>query len=233
MSRGGKSILLAGLVLLCAAGSTAATPEEEIRTLFQAYKTALLEGDGAAAARLVDVATLDYFEAIKRVGLEGSEDELRQRPFVDRLLVITMRHQLEPAELEEMDLEDLLRHAIEEGWIGRQSIRQLDIGKVELEGDEASAPALTSGVETPTQDGAEPALRYEFVREDGEWKFRFHSLVASLNEIIASLTAQMGTDEDALIFMLVEQLSGRKVLPDVWQGFPGPEEPEGAATSAP
>jgi hypothetical protein len=26
----------------------------------------------------------------------------------------------------------------------------------------------------------------------------------------------MGTDQDALIFMLVEQLSGRKVLPDVW-----------------
>ena len=34
--------------------------------------------------------------------------------------------------------------------------------------------------------------------------------------MIAQLTKQMGTDQDALIFVLVEQLSGRKVLPEVW-----------------
>ena len=34
--------------------------------------------------------------------------------------------------------------------------------------------------------------------------------------MIAQITKQMGTDQDALIFVLVEQLSGRKVLPEVW-----------------
>ena len=39
--------------------------------------------------------------------------------------------------------------------------------------------------------------------------------------MIAQLTEQMGTDQDALIFVLVEQLSGRKVLPEVWS-MPSP-----------
>ncbi len=189
---------------------------EVIRSLFVDYKNALLEGDGATAARLVDQGTLDYFEEVKALSLEGSEAEIRSRPFVDRLLVITMRHELDRAELVEMDLESLLRHAVEAGWIGKQSIRQLDIGEVEVEDGAASALALTTGSQLPAAELGEEPLRYRFVFEEGSWRFRFHSLVENLNQIIAEFTAQLGTDEDALIFILVEQLSGRKVLPEVW-----------------
>ena len=54
------------------------------------------------------------------------------------------------------------------------------------------------------------------MRADGEWRFRFRSLVESINQMISNLTSQMGTDQDQLIFVLVEQISGRKVLPEVW-----------------
>ena len=194
------------------------TAADAVRSLFHDYKSALLEGDGATASRLVDQGTLEYFKQIKTLSLSGSEEEVRSRSFVDRLLIVTMRHELSVGELEEMDLENLLRHAVEAGWIGKQSIRQLELGEVEVEGATASALALTTGAQMPVAEaGAEP-LRYRFVVEKGEWKFRFGSLVDNLNQIIAQLTAQLGTDEDALIFILVEQLSGRKVLPEVWEG---------------
>jgi hypothetical protein len=198
-----------------------------IRDLFDRYKSALLTGDGATASRLVDAETFAYFEDIKRLTLSGGEEEVRSRPFVDRLLIVTMRHELEPAKLEGMDLEGLLRHAIDAGWIGKQSIAQLGMGEVTVDGDEATAIAITPSQGTTTP-AAGDGLRYRFVRESSEWRFGFRSLVESINEMISQLTKQMGTDQDALIFLLVEQLSGRKVLPEIWSlpgGSGAPQSP--------
>jgi hypothetical protein len=185
-----------------------------VRDLFNRYKAALLAGDGATAARLVDRETFAYFEEIKSLTLTGGEEDVRKRPFVERLLIVTMRHELPAAELEGMAVEGLLEHAIDAGWIGKQSIMGLGIGEVTVDGDQATAVAITPG-QTPA-DQVASELQYRFIRENGEWRFGFRSLVASINQMIAQLTAQMGTDQDALIFVLVEQLSGRKVLPEVW-----------------
>ena len=187
-----------------------------IRDLFNRYKAALLAGDGATAARLVDTETFQYFEEIKGLTLTGAEDAVRQRPFVDRLLIVTMRHELPAAELEGMDLEGLLKHAIDAGWIGKQSIMGLGIGEITVDGDEATAVAITPAPGARSRGRCRSELRYRFVRDQGEWRFGFKSLVESINQMIAQLTKQMGTDQDALIFVLVEQLSGRKVLPEVW-----------------
>ena len=93
----------------------------------------------------MDQETFAYFEEIKDLTLHGAEDAVRQRPFVDRLLVVTMRHELPPQDLEGMDLEGLLKHAIDAGWIGKQSIMGLGIGEITIAGDEATAVAITPG----------------------------------------------------------------------------------------
>ena len=189
--------------------------QSEILNVFQSYKSALLQGDGETAARLVDADTLEYFRDIQGLALSADASVLKSRPFVDRLLVITIRHELDTKMLEEMGLEDLLRHAINAGWIAKASILQLDIGEITVVGDEASAVALVNGAAPPPAEGAEP-LAYRFVDERGGWRFRFSSLVASLNRVISDFTAQMGAKEDDLIFTLVQAISGRQVLPEVW-----------------
>lgn len=225
--------MVAGLVL----GQESKTPPQEaapleevpdpeteaVRLVFEAYKRALLEGDGQAAAALVDASTLSYFGAIKDLAMSGSEEEVKARAFVDRLLIVTMRHELEVETLESMDLEGLLRHAIESGWIAKASIRRLDIGEITIDGDTARGVAKTAGaIPAPAEPGAEP-LSYAFIREDGVWKFGFSSLVASLNKVITDFAQQMGANEDDLIFTLVQALSGRQVLPEIWSapGAPG------------
>jgi hypothetical protein len=235
-----RSIAVAALIVCCdvslfggAAVARAQTDDvAAIRDLFDRYKTALLTGDGATAARLVDTETFRYFEEIKALTLTGGEDAVRQRPFVDRLLIVTMRHELPAAELEGMDLEGLLKHAIDAGWIGKQSIMGLGIGDITVDGEEASAVAITPSQSTGTTQPASE-LRYRFVRDQGEWRFGFRSLVDSINGMISQLTKQMGTDQDALIFVLVEQLSGRKVLPEVWSLPSASATPAAAATPVP
>ena len=191
--------------------------EAAVRATFEAYRQALVAGDGDRATALVDRATGDYFRDLKRLALEGSEEHIRQRTFVDRFLVVAFRHQFDAAELTAMDLADVIVRAMEIGWINSSAIEQLAVGEVRIEGDEAWAAARTrASLEDPALGGGIDEMEYRFVNEDGSWKFRFSALVASIDEVMRNLAEQLGADEDDLIFTLVESLTGVEVLPEVW-----------------
>ena len=170
-------------VLCLVAGAPVASAQTDdaaaIRDLFNRYKAALLSGDGATAARLVDPRPSSTSRRSRASTLNGAEDAVRQRPFVDRLLIVTMRHELPAAELEGMDLEGLLKHAIDAGWIGKQSIMGLGIGEITVNGDEATAVAITPA-QAPGTDAAPPpscaidscATRASGVSASGRWSSR-------------------------------------------------------------
>ena len=210
-------------VLLClpvAAQTPAGTGEAEaaVRATFEAYRQALMAGDGELAASLVDRETGEYYRQLKRLVLEGSEEEVRQRTFVDRFLVVAFRHQFASDELAAMELADVIVRAMDLGWINSTAIEQLAVGAIRVEGNEAVAAARTrASLEDPSLAGGMDELEYRFVNEDGQWKFRFSSFVSSIDAVMRNLAAQLGADEDDLIFTLVESLTGVEVLPEVWE----------------
>ena len=190
--------------------------EAAVRATFEAYRQALIAGDGDRATALVDRATGDYFRDLKRLALTGSGEEVRQRTFVDRFLVVAFRHQFDAAELAAMELADVIVRAMEIGWINSAAIEQLAVGEVRIEGDEAWAAARTrASLEDPALAGGIDEMEYRFVREDGSWKFRFSALVLSIGEVMRNLAEQLGAEEDDLIFTLVESLTGVEVLPEI------------------
>lgn len=216
-------------VLLClpvAAQTPAGTGDAEaaVRATFEAYRQALMAGDGELAASLVDRETGEYYRQLKRLVLEGSEEEVRQRTFVDRFLVVAFRHQFASDELAAMELADVIVRAMDLGWINSAAIEQLAIGTIRIEGNgrvegnEAVAAARTrASLEDPSLAGGLDELEYRFVNEDGQWKFRFSSFISSIDAVMRNLAAQLGADEDDLIFTLVESLTGVEVLPEVWE----------------
>ena len=215
-----RAVLPALLCLPAAAQTPAGTGEAEaaVRATFEAYRQALMAGDGEVAASLVDRETGEYFRQLRRLVLEGSEEEIRRRSFVDRFLVVAFRHQFAGDELAAMELADVIVRATEIGWINSAAIEQLAVGPIRIEGSEAVAAARTrASLEDPSLSGGMDELEYRFVNEDGQWKFRFSALVSSIDGVMRSLAAQLGADEDDLIFTLVESLTGVEVLPEVWE----------------
>ncbi|MCY3591980.1 MAG: hypothetical protein OXH32_10160 [Acidobacteria bacterium] len=215
-----RAVLPALLCLPAAAQPHAGTNDAEaaVRATFEAYRHALMAGEGEVAASLVDGETGQYYRELKRLVLEGSEEEVRQRPFVDRFLVVAFRHQFSGDELAAMGLADVIVRAMEIGWINSAAIEQLAVGDVRIEGGEAVAAARTrASLEDPSLAGGMDELEYRFVNEDGQWKFRFSALVSSIDGVMRRLAAQLGADEDDLIFTLVESLTGVEVLPEVWE----------------
>ena len=218
----GGALGVAALLCFTVPGQAAQTDQEEIRQVFDSYKAALVGGDGALAASLVDAATVDYFVELRQLALSGEEAAVRAQSFIDRLLIVSIRHVMDAETIRGLELSDLIERAMTEGWIGGDTISQLVMGAVTIEGDLATGEVLTSSSLT---DAGSPSavedLSYQFVRERGRWRFRFSSLVEGLNELIRRFAELLGAEEDTLIFTLVENFSGRKVLPEVWKLAPG------------
>lgn len=219
-----RPMVVAAALVLVAAPLAAQPPTPEsgdaeaaVRATFEAYRQALIAGDGERAAALVDRETDAYYRELKRLVLDGGEEEVRQRTFVDRFLIVAFRHQFDAAELTGMDLAEVIVRAMEIGWINGAAIEQLAVGEVRIEGNEAFAAARTrASLEDPALGGGIDELEYRFVNEGGTWKFRFSALVSSIDEVMRNLAEQLGADEDDLIFTLVESLTGVEVLPEVW-----------------
>ena len=219
-----RPMVVAAALVLVAAPLAAQPPTPEsgdaeaaVRATFEAYRQALIAGDGERAAALVDRETDAYYRELKRLVLDGGEEEVRQRTFVDRFLIVAFRHQFDAAELTGMDLADVIVRAMEIGWINGAAIEQLAVGEVRIEGNEAFAAARTrASLEDAALGGGIDELEYRFVNEGGTWKFRFSALVSSIDEVMRNLAEQLGADEDDLIFTLVESLTGVEVLPEVW-----------------
>lgn len=192
---------------------------DKVRQTFDAYKLALVNGDAAAAVAQVDAGTLEYFGALRDLAATASEAAVRERSFVDQLLILSMRHSFDPSTLRSLTLDQLMARATAEGWIAPQTVAQLEMGEVVVDGDRAYGEAMTRAtLANPELSSPIDGLRYEFVKdESGAWRFGFGSLVRSLNVLVEQLTGQLGGNQDDFLFMLIESFSGEKVLPDVWQ----------------
>lgn len=204
----------------------------EVRSAFERYRRALIEGDAELASSLVDSATFAYLEELKQLALVAEPEALSARSFVDRLLVVTLRHTLAADQIRTLTLTQLISLAIDGQWLSAATLEQLRMGAITVQGDEAWGEALTAAGDSLQSEGLEE-LRYEFRRErespgaQGAWKFRFAGLVESLGVLVGQFTAQLGTQDEALIFMLVENLSGKPVAPGVWEARidPGTQTP--------
>jgi len=144
------------LVLLANATSSEG---QLIRETFVAYKAAILQQRGETAVLLVNTRTIQYYAQMKGLALEAHEKDVRRLTPLNKIMVLTLRHRVPVAELKAMKPEELFTHAVNQGWIGKNSVLDSDIGIPQVFGSDASAEYIKSGKPTP--------LKYRFTKEDG------------------------------------------------------------------
>ena len=182
--------------------------EELIRQAFLSYKGAILQQLGQAAISLVNKATLQYYARMKAIALEGQEKEVRQLTPMNKIMVLSLRHRVPIADLRAMTPEEVFIYAVNQGWIGKNSVLDSDIGQLQVFGNDASGEYLKGGKHTP--------LKYRFTREDGKWKLDLTALTPMADQAMSMLIKKEGLDEDTFIISLIESVSGKKVSPSIW-----------------
>lgn len=182
--------------------------EPAVRAAFEAYRAALLARDGDAALLHVSEAVFEYYGEVQRLALYATADEVRARPLPDQLYVLMLRTRIPTEQLRAMTPRELFAHGVVQGWIGEESTRTMQVGRIRVDGRLASAPVL--------EDKRPSPLHLQFVRQDGAWRWDMLGVIQLMDPLFRQLAEAGGATPEALLLRVVEGVAKRRLPPTVW-----------------
>ncbi len=177
------------------------------RAAFEAYRDALVAGDGATAVGLMTPASLDHVAGLQRMALEAGPVEISARPTADRLMIATLRVAVPPSVLRAGSATELLVYAVEAGLVGT-NVAATTVHDVTV--DAEVAVVALSAATSPAPAG----LR--LVRHGGVWRVDLVDALDAAGAGLRELARQLEVTEDDLILELLTATAGRPVGPDVF-----------------
>ena len=182
-----------------------------IQSVWRAYRASLMARNGARALTLVTPGSVADYERQRALAVSLSRAQLQQADTLDRYMVLMLRARLSGAELRRMSGSDLLRIAIERGWIGANLPDEIEIERIA--GDRAYVVFRRSGAKLP---GELPALN----RIGSTWLVDLVAMMRSFRpQLLAMLTAiaqAQKTDINGAMVLAVGTLTGSTPPESIW-----------------
>jgi hypothetical protein len=200
--------------------STVALGEDNaaaVRNVFSAYRSAILSGEGDEAAAFLSQSTYDYYDEMRRLALYGDAKAVQAQSLVNQMQVLLFRLRVPSDQLESLSSQALIAHAVDQGWIGKNSVLKLQPGQVLSEGDVAVLHVIVDGKD------AGPAFRFN--RESGAWRLDLLPTMQASNAALQLTAKQQGVPENEFMLVLMESVLGRKVGPEAWNPLRNSSQP--------
>ena len=185
-----------------------ANDAQAVRAAFEAYRRALMDEDGDAAADRVTAETLEDFQQYRDWALTAREGGVRALSLSERMQVLLLRHRIQPEALERMDGRAAFVHAVDHGWVGKSGVVRIELHDITLRGARAMAVVGVDG--TPSSE------RMHFRKQGGRWRVHLGPVMEAADRVLEQLAAQRGMTEDEFIFWMVTTLSGEPVTEAIW-----------------
>jgi hypothetical protein len=183
--------------------------EELVREAFENYKSSILNNNGNEAVKYVDSRTIEYYSHILDLVKNADSAKVESLPFLDRLLVLSIRHRTSKENILSLDGKGLLILAIENGMVGKSSVENNSIGKVTIDDSFARGQFVFNG--------QEEQIYFDFYKEDGQWKLDLTSLFPLSAQVLEQLIYEDGQDENEFLFTFLEMVTGKKPGAEIWQ----------------
>lgn len=199
-------------LLITIALHSAVTPSyasaDAVSAAFDRYKSAILSSDADAALQLIDSNTKNYYKEILKVILYADETQSKTMPPLAKIALIQGRHQIPLDTLKQMTVKSYFSYAIKQGWIGKQSVADIELTDISVNQNIATSKLSKNGKTAP--------FGFTFHKEDGTWKIDLTSILPASDKAVKQVIQQSGKNENAYIFGIIEKLSGKKVQESVW-----------------
>ncbi len=183
--------------------------QQIVRENFNAYKYALLNDLGREASELVSARTLAYYDEILALALHGSESQIKALPAFDKLVVLTIRHNIPGSKLTTLSAREVFAYGIREEWISKNKIAPFGLGEIGVYGSYATANVVRGDQNTD---------RYlEFRKENDIWRINLLPLIEESKLAFTTNVARSQQDENTIIVSMLETMSGNKVDKNIWQ----------------
>jgi hypothetical protein len=183
-------------------------PAEAIPATFNAYRAAILAKDGDAALAQVDTQTITYYGRMLDMARTGSPQTVRALEPADKLLVLMLRQRVPTSQLLDFTPSSFFAFAVDESWISETSVSASRIGRVAVNGTQATGQHIAAG---------EPAaFDWTFRLQDGAWKLDLGASMPIANKALAQTIAASGQPEETFLLRLIGSISGKAVPPEIW-----------------
>ncbi len=180
----------------------------QVKDVFKDVRDAVNKQQGDVAVTLVTVSTLTYYEKMRILALVGTAEHVRTQPLADQMQILTLRHNIEPELLLNMDGRELFIYLIDHDLFDRTAFSRIKAGDITVAGYEAEVQV--------TRKGMKSKVNFEFKNENGAWRLDMKNLIAMGNIIIRQLAREKNLKDHEVMTVLLEEKSGRTPSLAIW-----------------
>jgi len=189
--------------------------QQAVRGVFDRYFNAVKQRDGKAASAYVTQSTIDYYQTMLDACLDFGEERTKAMPLMDRLMVVMVRHRVDPERLRSMTGHDLFVMGVDRGWVGDDSMNRLVSGAYDFEIDVKSETAAISLVDSASGKVNKDIITLE--REGGDWRLDLYTLMKKTQPVVRARIIEAEMTENQFILMVAGLNSDKPAEETVWQ----------------
>lgn len=198
------------LALLDSTAALASTVDQS----FDAYKQALIDGDGATASQLTASDTHAFLAETLDRARTMPEGELRALPLLDQISVLMLRHNLKPEELRAMAQSDPVAYAVDQRAFDMNEVQKLEAESFSVNGSHAQA-------QLSNLKGSPIPVSVHFKEEAGTWRFDLLSSIAPFRAFFDSQAGifsklQIGDNNSGVVPLILHLITGRAPDANIW-----------------
>lgn len=191
-------------------GALAATVDQS----FDAYKQALIDGDGAKASQLTASDTHAFLAETLDRARTMPEQELRALPLLDQISVLMLRHNLKPEELRAMAQSDPVAYAVDQRAFDMNDVQKLEAEPFAVNGNRAQA-------QLSNLKGSPIPVSVHFKEEAGTWRFDLLSSIAPFRAFFDSQAGifknlRIGDGNSGVVPLILHLITGRAPDANIW-----------------
>lgn len=188
-------------------GSLVPEPEPVlVRRAYAGLQRALADRAYERLPALVDRSTIDTYEALRRDALVAPRADIEHRPIAERVLILSMRHQL-GLQLAQMTGRDVLAEGIEPPMVLFAILQQMELDKIRIIGATAIVTTKLRGKPSTFSD-------FQFHKEGEQWRLDLLGLTRDLEPSMGTWF-RLATAAD--IERYVGARSGSRPGPRIWE----------------
>jgi hypothetical protein len=182
---------------------------KDINVVFDGYKSAIVNDNGAAAVEFMDTRTLDYYKKLLNYVLTADSVTLESLPLMDKFSVLSVRHMATKKEILAFTDKSFIAFTIKKGMMGKNTLEGYTLGKVTVKDNFAKAQIIA--------DGEKSDKYYHFYSDGTKWKIDITPLFAIEEKETEDFIKQSGKPENEFIFGILELMTEKTPSPAIWK----------------
>ncbi len=198
-------------LLACTILGCESKDQQEIRDVYARMLQAQKDRDGHAWLACVSKKSVAWHTPLIAIGLDGTPEQVRALPPMERAEVFLMRTKGSRAKLTGLTAEQYLQLQVTDRWFTDDDI-SFSLRDVRVTGESGDAELVADGEGTKE--------RTYFIKEDGKWVWDIPTTYRVWNTEIPRDAKAEGITVDQYLFDLVEYWCGLPVHESVWQPMP-------------